>query len=134
MIFIIIYVIVLVCIYIKVLDLKEAFQRSLIAGVLCFFCWAIINFCFEHMEGIRDLFIDTKVYEIAGVNSDTIVYIDENNNLAVIDKNNVVVIKNDHTIKSWLTCIELKTAGKALSVKSFPEDWEAYVVPKDNLE
>lgn len=134
MAFLVIYIVAFIIIFIKVLDLKEAIQRSLSIGVICLFVFIVFNFCFNHMENFQKLFIDMEVYEIAGVNSDTIVYVDENSNLAVISKDNVMVIKNDHTVKSWLTCMKLKKAGKALVVKEFPENWEAYIVPKDELK
>lgn len=134
MAYVVIYLAAFIFIFIKVLDFKEAFQRTIGVGVFCIVAFVIINYCFSHMENFQKLFIDMEVYEITGVNSDTIVYLDENNNLAVISKDNVMVIKNDHTVKSWLTCMKLKKAGKALVIKEFPEDWEAYVVPRDELK
>lgn len=134
MLYFLIYVIALVILYIKFCNFKEALKRSVIVAVFCIVAFILINFCFNNMDGVKDLFIDTKVYEIASVNNDTIVYIDDNDNLAVISKENVMVIQSDHTIKSWLTCMQLKAAGKALVVSEFPEDWDAYVVPRDNLK
>lgn len=134
MAFLIIYLIIFLIVFIKVLKFKEAVQRTLVVGVLCIFGFIIVNFCFNNMESVRDIFTIREVYAITDVNKDTIVYIDQENNLAVISKEEVMVIKNDHTVRNWLTCMRLKTAGKALIVNEFPEDWEAYVVPKDDLK
>lgn len=132
MVFVLIYLIVFLIVFLKVLKFKEAFQKTMVVGVLCAFGFFIVNFCFNNMENFRNAFTDREVYEIADINKNTIVYVDKDNNLAVITKDNVEVIKNDHTIQSWLTCMRLKKAGKALVVEEFPEDWEAYIAPKDN--
>ena len=134
MIFIIGYLVILLVLIIFLRDFKEALARSAVIGILCAFVIVILNVCYGTMPNVRKMATEKNVFVVEGVNADTIVYRDKKDNLQVLNKDKVLLIKGDGLTQSLLVTKCMKKIGKCLFVQEIPEQWEAYIVSNEDCK
>lgn len=134
MILMTIYVVIVVIMCFICMNIKKGLRKSMYIGVPIIGIVFLSNVAFRTMPNFHKLVTEKDVYKIESVNTDTIVYIDEDGNYSVAGKDEVMLIKGAKVKLSLLAKTKYTKVGRVLIIQDLPEDLTAYIVSKDAVQ
>lgn len=134
MILMTIYVVIAIIMCFVCMNVRKGLKKSMYVGVPIIGIVFLANVAFSTMPNFQKLVTEKDVYKIDSVNTDTIVYIDENGNYSVAGKDEVMLVKGAKLKLSLLAKTKYTKVGRVLIIQDLPEDLTAYIVAKDSIQ